>query len=76
VEGLTGENVKCDLYTHVDTLQPYNNLHINNDLTGPFIMIYGFEQNILEGSEVIIHIPKIKIGSMTGSDCSVGVSIL
>ena len=50
VKGLAGDNIHCDLYTYDEVLSPYSNLHINNDLSGPFVMVYGFEQNIVEGT--------------------------
>lgn len=45
VKGLSG-SVHCDLNTYT-TISPYNTLHINNKYTGPFIIIYGFEQNVV-----------------------------
>jgi hypothetical protein len=52
--GLVGTNIHCDLYTYYQSLTPYSNLHINYRFSGPYIMIYGFDQNIVTGLPVRI----------------------
>jgi hypothetical protein len=52
--GLVGTNIHCDLYTYYQSLTPYSNLHINYRFSGPYIMIYGFDQNIATGLPVRI----------------------
>ena len=42
VTGLPGSNIHCDLYTYFSRYTPYSNMHINYDVSGPFILIYGF----------------------------------
>lgn len=54
VSGLTGTRIRCDLYTYVNTLGPYNNLDIHPDLTGSFFIIYGFTNTIATGTPVSI----------------------
>lgn len=74
--GLPGVNIHCDLYTYYEATTPYNNMHINNDVTGPYLLIYGFEEYITLGTLVRIEIPKIKLGSVAGSTAKLGLSIL
>ena len=66
VVGLAGDNINCDLYTYYERETAYSNLHINNNVDGPYILIYGFDQNVAEGIPVRIEIPKIKIGNSVG----------
>ena len=54
VDGLVGDNIFCDLYTYYERKTPYSNLHINTDVTGPYFIIYGFDQNVVTGSTVRI----------------------
>lgn len=54
VVGLVGLNIHCDLYTYYNRKTPYSNLHINTDWTGPYILIYGFDQNVPTGIPVRI----------------------
>lgn len=50
VTGLVGENVYCDLYTYYQRKTPYSNLHINTDVSGPYIIAYGFDQNVADNT--------------------------
>lgn len=74
--GLAGTNIHCDLYTFYKRVTPYSNLHINNDFSGPYILIYGFNQNVPTGIPVRIEIPKIKVGSTPFTQAHLGISIL
>ncbi len=74
--GLAGTNIHCDLYTFYKRVTPYSNLHINNDFSGPYILIYGFNQNVPTGIPVRIEIPKIKVGSTPFAQAHLGISIL
>lgn len=76
--GLSGTRIRCDLYAYSasSTLQPYNNLHLNLDKTGPFFIIYGFTNSGLTGATVTIQLPKIKIGSIVNVPAMIKVSIL
>lgn len=76
VIGLVGTNIHCDLYTYYQRTTPYSNLHINNDFTGPYIIIYGFDQIIPINVPVRIEIPRIKIGSTPLASAMLGISIL
>lgn len=76
VVGLVGTNIHCDLYTYYQRETPYSNMHINRDFSGPYILVYGFNQNVPTGIPVRIEIPKIKVGSTPLSKAWLGVSIL
>lgn len=76
VVGLVGTNIHCDLYTYYQAVTPYSNMHINNNISGPYILIYGFDQNIATGIPVRLEIPKIKLGSVVGAKALLGLSIL
>lgn len=74
--GLTGTRIKCDLYTYTSMPGPYDKLHINSDLTGPFFIIYGFVNTIVTGTAVRIELPKVRIGSLVSKPAWVKLSIL
>lgn len=76
--GLPGTRIRCDLYTYSasSALQPYNNLHLNQDKTGPLFIIYGFTNSGLTGAAVTIQLPNIKIGSIVNVPAMIKVSIL
>lgn len=76
VVGFTGLRIRCDLYTYVNSLGPYNKLHIRSKQTVPFIMVYGFEQPIPVGSTIKIYFPGIKLSNSVGADALVSFSIL
>ena len=48
VTGLTGDNIYCDLYTYYKRKTPYSDLHINTDVSGPYILVYGFNSNVAD----------------------------
>jgi len=73
---LTGTRIRCDLYTYLTTLGPYNNLDIHPDLTGPFFIIYGFTNTIATGAAVTIELPNILIGSVANVPALIKVAIL
>lgn len=76
--GLTGSRISCDLYTYNanSKKQAYNNLAIKTDFTGPFFIIYGFENTGIIGSNVKIYLPKIKIGSIPNIEARVRLTII
>ena len=76
VDGLAGNRIRCDLYNHFNSSTTYNNLHINSDFTGPFLIVYGFENTISTGAAITIKIPKIKIGGIANINAWVKLSIL
>jgi len=73
---MVGTRIKCDLYTHVSNIGPYNKQHISSDYFGPFIMVYGFEGPVLTGSSIDIYLPGIKISNQFGAKARVSFSIL
>jgi len=76
VTGLTGNRIRCDLYTYHTNPGPYDELHINSDLTGSFFIIYGFINTITAGTLVTIDLPRLKIGGNVNVPAWVKVSIL
>jgi hypothetical protein len=74
--GLAGVRIRCDLYTFTSSMGPYNNLHINSDITGPFFIVYGFNTPFAAGTVAKIELPRIKIGTMVNVPAWVKVSIL
>lgn len=74
--GLPGSKISCDLYTYNQGKGPYNQLHINSDITGAFFIVYGFTRPIPTGIAVSIHLPKIKIGSIPNVPAWLKLSIL
>lgn len=76
VVGLTGQRIKCDLYTYVNTVGPYNKLHINSRSLAPFIMVYGFETPVTTGLPIQIYLPGIKLSNNIGANAVVSFSIL
>ena len=77
VTGLVGENIYCDLYTYYERITPSGNFHIKTDRSGPYIITYGFDQNVADNNTSFkISIPKIKIGDVVGADAKLRISIL
>ena len=76
VLGLPGNRIKCDLYTYVDALGPYNKLHIRSKLLGPFFMVYGFTNPVPQGIDIQVYLPGIKTSTNVGADAMVSFSIL
>jgi hypothetical protein len=72
---VVGDKIKCDLYTYVNTLGPYNKLHIRSKSTGPFIMVYGF-LNPAINVDIQVYLPGIKTSTSVGADAMVSFSIL
>lgn len=73
---MSGLRIRCDLYNYVNTLATYNNLHINSDFSGPFLIVYGFENSIPTGTLITIKIPKIKIGGISNIAAWIKLSVL
>lgn len=76
VVGLPGQRIKCDLYTYVNTVGPYNKLHINSKSLAPFIMLYGFVTPVPTGSNIQIYLPGIKLSNNLSAGAVVSFSIL
>lgn len=76
VVGLPGLRIKCDLYTYVNTVGPYNKLHINSKSLTPFIMLYGFTNPVPTGSNIQIYLPGIKLSNNLDAGAVVSFSIL
>ena len=76
VVGLPGQRIKCDLYTYVNTVGPYNKLHINSKSLAPFIMLYGFVTPVPTGSNIQIYLPGIKLSNNLAAGAFVSFSIL
>ena len=76
VVGLPGQRIKCDLYTYVNSVGPYNKLHINSRSLAPYIMVYGFETPVTTGSNIKIYLPGIKLSNNIGAGAVVSFSIL
>lgn len=76
VNGLVGTRIRCDLYTYKTIPGPYNQLHMNSDLTGSFFIIYGFVNTIATGTLVTIELPRIKIGGRVNVPAWVKLAIL
>ena len=73
---MPGLRIRCDLYNYFNTSATYNNLHINSDFSGPFVIVYGFENSISTGNLVTIKLPKIKIGGISNIAAWIKLSIL
>ena len=71
-----GLRIKCDLYTYVNTVGPYNKLHIRSRSLGPFFMVYGFTNAIPVGTNIQIYFPGIKTSNQIGAKAIVSFSIL
>lgn len=76
VVNMPGLKIRCDLYTYVNTVGPYNKLHISSRLLGPFIMVYGFQNAIAIGQNIQIYLPGIKLSGQVGAQAIVSFSIL
>lgn len=76
VVGLPGQIIQCDLYTYVNTVGPYNKLHINSKSLAPFFMLYGFTDPVTIGSSIQIYFPGIRISNNLGAEAMVSFSIL
>ena len=78
ITGLVGTRIRCDLYTYTSSTptSPYNNLYIKSDSTGSYFIIYGFLNTNLNGINVMMQFPKLKIGSIVNVPAMVQVSIL
>lgn len=76
VNGLSGNRIKCDLYTYTTIPFPYNQLHINSDITGPFFIVYGFLNTFTTGTLVTIELPRLLIGTKSNVPAWLKVSIL
>ena len=74
--GLPGVNIHCDLYTYSGRYTAYSDMDINFDPTGPYILIYGFDETVPIGSNIKIDFPKILVGNAVGVSAKIGVSIL
>lgn len=66
----------CDLYTYVNTVGPYNKLHINTKSLVPFITLYGFTTTVPIGSNIQIYLPGIKLSSNLNAGAVVSFGIL
>jgi hypothetical protein len=76
IVGLPGLRIKCDLYTYVNTVGPYNKLHINSKSLAPFITVYGFTTPVTIGSSISIYLPGLKLSNQVGANAVVSFSIL
>ncbi len=75
VVGMPGLRIRCDLYTYVNVVGPYNKLHIRSKSLAPFIMIYGF-LNAPTGTNIQVYFPGIKLSNNVAADGIVSFSIL
>lgn len=76
VVGLPGLRIKCDLYTYINQVSPYNKLHINSNSWVPYITVYGFTTPVPAGLPVQIYLPGIKLSSNFNAGAVVSFSIL
>lgn len=73
---MPGLRIRCDLYTYVDTVGPYNKLHIRSKSLAPFIMVYGFVTPVTPESIIQIFLPGIQISGTANAQAMVSFSIL